>query len=108
MSVGIAQRWEHTFSKNKQKLVQLSKNLVDEVWKDRPAENISPAMVHPLEFAGCSIHEKLYELRTKLDQEKANGIVITALDEVCHSRLVVTSFLPYREAKFMCFQIETA
>lgn len=90
MSVENAHRWEQTFSKNKQKLVQLSKNLVDEVWKNRPAENMSPAMIQTLAFAGRSIAEKLVELRIKLRQEKADGIVVTALDEVFHSSYLFT------------------
>ncbi|KAE8680642.1 putative Minor allergen Alt a [Hibiscus syriacus] len=54
------------------KLVQTSSNLVDEVWKNRP----------PAEFAGRSVAEKLKDLREKLANEKACGLIITALDEV--------------------------
>lgn len=56
-------------------------NLVDEVWKDRPPVEINPVIVHPLEFAGRSVEEKLKDLRQKLIQEKARGIIFTALDE---------------------------
>eukprot|EP00262_Sarcandra_glabra_P012696 TRINITY_DN3323_c0_g1_i2.p1 TRINITY_DN3323_c0_g1~~TRINITY_DN3323_c0_g1_i2.p1 ORF type:complete len:562 (-),score=107.39 TRINITY_DN3323_c0_g1_i2:342-2027(-) len=82
VSVETAQRWEHTFSKKKQKLIQLSTNLVDEVWKNRPSPEIHPVVVHPLEFAGRAVEEKLRDLREKLAQVKAYGIIITALDEV--------------------------
>ncbi|XP_077233252.1 aminopeptidase P1 isoform X2 [Tasmannia lanceolata] len=82
VSVETAQRWEQTFSKKKQKLIQLSTNLVDIVWKTRPSPEIHPIIVQPLEFAGCSVAEKLEDLRGKLAQEKAYGILITTLDEV--------------------------
>ncbi|KAL5987100.1 hypothetical protein ACLOJK_041096 [Asimina triloba] len=82
ISVDTAQSWEHTFLKNKQKLVQLSTNLVDEVWKTRPPQEIRPVIVQPLEFAGCSIAEKLKDLREKLAQENAYAIIVTTLDEV--------------------------
>lgn len=82
VSAETAQRWEHAFSKNKQKLIQLSSNLVDEVWKDRPPVEIAPVVVHPLEFTGRSVAKKLKDLREKLEQEKAYGIILTALDEV--------------------------
>ncbi|OAY71234.1 putative Xaa-Pro aminopeptidase P [Ananas comosus] len=82
VSVETAQRYEHAFAKNKQKLFQLSTNLVDEVWKDRPPVEIRPVSIHPLEVAGHSVAEKLEDLREKLLQEKTNGIVITTLDEV--------------------------
>ncbi|XP_072991171.1 aminopeptidase P1 [Typha latifolia] len=82
VSVNTAQRWEQAFSKKNQKLFQLSANLVDEVWKDRPLEDIHPVNVHPLEFAGRSVAEKLKDLREALLHENASGIVIAALDEV--------------------------
>lgn len=43
---------------------------------------MSPVVVHPLEFAGRSVSEKLEDLRAKLKQESARGLVIAALDEV--------------------------
>ncbi|CAA7404257.1 unnamed protein product [Spirodela intermedia] len=82
ISVDTARRWETAFSKKNQNLVQLANDLVDEVWKDRPAEEILPVSIQQLEFSGLSVSEKLKDLRGKLTQEKAYGIVITALDEV--------------------------
>ncbi|KAA8531828.1 hypothetical protein F0562_006455 [Nyssa sinensis] len=82
ISVDTAQKWEHTFAKKQQKLVQTSTNLVDEVWKNRPAAKINPVIVQPLEFAGRSVANKLKDLREKLIQEKARAIIITTLDEV--------------------------
>ncbi|XVF17852.1 hypothetical protein REPUB_Repub10bG0160600 [Reevesia pubescens] len=82
VSVDTAQRWERAFAKKQQRLVQTSANLVDEVWKNRPPAEINPVVAHPLEFAGHSVAEKLKDLREKLVNEKACGIIITALDEV--------------------------
>ncbi|XP_078442040.1 aminopeptidase P1 [Wolffia australiana] len=82
VSVDTARRWESVFIKKRQKLVQLANDLVDEVWKDRPAEEILPVSVQPLEFSGRSVSEKIRNLRGRLSQEKAYAIVITALDEV--------------------------
>ncbi|KAG1342114.1 Aminopeptidase P1 [Cocos nucifera] len=82
VSVETAQRWEQAFLKKKQKLFQLSSNLVDEVWKDRPSADILPVTIHPLKFSGRTVAEKLKDLRKKLKVEKANAIIITALDEV--------------------------
>jgi Xaa-Pro aminopeptidase len=82
VSVDTAQRWERAFAKKRQKLVETTKDLVDEVWKNRPPLEINPVIIHPLEFAGCSVMDKLHDLREKLIQEKARGIIITALDEV--------------------------
>nr|XP_010943162.1 aminopeptidase P1 isoform X1 [Elaeis guineensis] len=82
VSVETAQRWEQAFLKKKQKLFQLSSNLVDEVWKDRPSADILPVTIHPLKFSGRTVAEKLKDLRKKLKVEKANAIIVTALDEV--------------------------
>eukprot|EP00250_Pteridium_aquilinum_P005032 c15192_g1_i1 orf=59-2065(+) len=82
VSVEIAQQWQKAFNKKGQRLVQLEKDLVDEVWKDRPQPTIYPLAVHPIQFAGKSSEEKLTELRAKLSETKASAIVITTLDEV--------------------------
>lgn len=82
VSVDTAKKWERAFSKKQQKLVQTSVNLVDEVWTSRPPPEINPVLVHPLKFAGRSVSEKLKDLRDKLLQEKARGVVFTTLDEV--------------------------
>lgn len=82
VSVDTAQRWMQAFSRSRQKLIQLSVNLVDEIWRDRPAAEIRPVTLQPFKFAGCTVADKLKDLRGKLVQEKAHGIVVTALDEV--------------------------
>ena len=82
ISVDSAQRYDHAFSKKHQTLFQLSIDLVDEVWMDRPPVEPRPVIVHPVEFAGRSVSEKIKELREKLLHEKATAIIITALDEV--------------------------
>ncbi|CAJ2646349.1 unnamed protein product [Trifolium pratense] len=82
ISIDTAQRWERAFAKKQQKLVQTTKNLVDEVWSTRPQEEINAAVVQPLKFAGRSVTDKLKDLRKKLVQEHACGIIFTALDEV--------------------------
>ncbi|KAJ4962498.1 hypothetical protein NE237_022437 [Protea cynaroides] len=82
VSIDTAQRWEHAFAKKQQRIVPTCSNLVDEVWKNRPPPEINPVIIHPLEFAGCAVAEKLKDLREKLAKEKASGIIIAALDEV--------------------------
>ncbi|KAI4995781.1 hypothetical protein ZWY2020_037869 [Hordeum vulgare] len=98
ISVDSAQRYEQAFLKKNQTLFQLSSDLVDAVWKHRPPNDATPVIVHPIEFAGRSVAQKMKELREKLQHEKASGIIITALDEgngvhyspVVHSYAIVT------------------
>ncbi|KAI5072213.1 hypothetical protein GOP47_0012319 [Adiantum capillus-veneris] len=82
VSVESAQQWQQAFSKKNQRLVQLEKDLIDEVWKDRPQSSVYPVAVHPIQFAGKPSENKLAELRAKLSENKASALVITALDEV--------------------------
>ncbi|AEE86698.1 unnamed protein product [Arabidopsis thaliana] len=82
VSVDTANRWGKSFAKKNQKLITTTTDLVDEVWKSRPPSEMSPVVVHPLEFAGRSVSHKFEDLRAKLKQEGARGLVIAALDEV--------------------------
>ncbi|KAJ7944332.1 putative Xaa-pro aminopeptidase [Quillaja saponaria] len=82
ISIDTAQRWERAFVNKQQKLVQTTKNLVDEVWTDQPPAEINAVVIQPLEFSGRSVADKLNDLREKLVKEKACGIIVTALDEV--------------------------
>lgn len=85
ISIDTAQRWQRAFAEKQQKLVRTTKNLVDEVWTNRPPAEIDAVVVQPLKFAGRSVADKLKDLRKKLVQEHAWGIIFTALDEVSFS-----------------------
>lgn len=95
ISIDTAQRWERAFTVKQQKLVQTIKNLVDEVWTNRPPAKTNAVNVHPLEFAGRSIADKLKFLREKLVLEKARGIIFTALDEVSILSTFHFVYFPY-------------
>ncbi|KAL8200469.1 hypothetical protein R6Q57_011808 [Mikania cordata] len=71
ISVETAQKWKSLFAKKQQNLVPTTRNLVDEVWKDRPQAEINPVHVHPLKFSGCSVSDKLKDLRENLKKENA-------------------------------------
>ncbi|KAL0378096.1 UNVERIFIED_CONTAM: Aminopeptidase P1 [Sesamum radiatum] len=70
VDIWMADKWERAFAKKQQKLIQTTTNLVDQVWTSRPPAEINPVIVHPLEFAGRSVEDKLKDLREKLVQEK--------------------------------------
>ncbi|KAL6498131.1 actin patch protein [Orobanche gracilis] len=82
ISVDTAQKWERAFAKKQQKLIKTTTNIVDEVWLNRPLPEANPVMLHPLEFSGRSVEDKLKSLRNELMREKACAIIFTALDEV--------------------------
>ena len=60
-------------------------NLVDQVWGGaRPPMPTSPFRVHPLEYAGKSIAEKVDEIRDEMEDKKTTLSVFSALDDVAY------------------------
>ena len=58
-------------------------NLVDRIWHDQPAPPMSPAKVHPLEFAGESHTDKCARLGAALRDKSESAAVITLPDSLC-------------------------
>lgn len=82
-SFDAAEELREDISKKNHELVLLSKiNLVDEIWKDRPAPPFQPVRLHELKYAGVDVIWKLYWLRSQLANAGCSSIVITQLDEI--------------------------
>ncbi|XP_053678694.1 xaa-Pro aminopeptidase ApepP-like [Anopheles nili] len=64
------------------RLITLERNLVDIVWNNRPPQTAEP--LRPLEhaYSGRYASEKIQDLRNTLQEQSANAIVISALDEI--------------------------
>ncbi|XP_048237381.1 xaa-Pro aminopeptidase 1-like [Haliotis rufescens] len=67
---------------NGHSLVQVSQNLVDMVWEDRPPPPNNPLLVLAQEYTGQTWQEKVKRVREKLHSKQATAIAITALDEI--------------------------
>ena len=65
-------------------IVTLQSNLVDEIWEDRPAVPTSPFRVHPLEYAGKTVADKVKSIRSEMAEKKATMSVFSALDDVAY------------------------
>ena len=52
------------------------------VWKDRPSIPNGTIVLHPLEYAGESTTSKINRIREYLQAHHADGLLITALDEI--------------------------
>jgi len=75
--------WNELHSKLNQsgrKLLDLP--LLKNVWTDRGTEVKNPVFVHPIERAGKSVHQKLADIRTKMDEENATKHIVSSLDDV--------------------------
>lgn len=57
-------------------------DLLSRIWTDRPDMPRRPIIAHPLEFAGETVSSKLDRLRRSLIRQHADGMLMTALDEI--------------------------
>lgn len=57
-------------------------DLVDLVWKDRPSISMEPVWELDVMYAGKSRAEKIQDVRAKMQEEKADYLLVTALDEI--------------------------
>jgi len=64
-------------------LVTLPNNLVDVAWgEDQPPLPSAPVRLHPEQWAGQSVGQKLAGMRAKMSAAGAGGLVVSTLDEV--------------------------
>lgn len=60
-------------------------NLIDPIWgENRPEVPSSPFRVHPLEYAGVSVSDKIKKIRKEMESKKATLSVFSALDDVVY------------------------
>jgi len=59
-------------------------NIVDSIWKDRPALPKNPFRVHPMKYAGMSIEDKVTKIRSEMKEKKATLSVFSALDDIAY------------------------
>lgn len=78
-----------------------NENPVDAVWPDRPALPATPFRVHPLQYAGASVAEKLSLVSAEMAARTATLAVFAALDDVAY-------LLNLRAADVACCPVGTA
>ena len=55
---------------------------LERIWRDRPAIPADKVVIQPLQLAGEPAHEKLARIRKALREDHADGILISALDDI--------------------------
>jgi Xaa-Pro aminopeptidase len=55
---------------------------LQQIWKDRPAIPDNKIFIHPLQYAGESCIDKIGRIRTELRRCHADGMLISALDDI--------------------------
>lgn len=66
----------------KQVQLHVTEDLVDLIWKDRPALSKEPIWILSEKYAGKSRSKKLFEVRKSLADTKADYLILTSLDDI--------------------------
>lgn len=83
-TIDTFRRIDRKLQESGRKLIPLLEdgNLVDKVWKDRPAPPAAPVRVHPLQWAGETVGAKITKLREQMAAASCDVLLATMLDEV--------------------------
>lgn len=74
-------------------LVPLDENLIDLVWRDRPARAANPVFVLPVKYTGKPAQEKFADIVQFLNSKIYEGIILTELDEIaCNYGFLLKGF----------------
>ena len=57
-------------------------DILNRVWADRPPVPLNKVEIHPLEYAGESVAEKLSRIRTEMRRAGASCMLVTQLDDI--------------------------
>lgn len=57
-------------------------NPASELWNGRPDLPDNPVEIQPIELAGKSVGDKLADIRKGLQRQKADGLIVSQLDEI--------------------------
>lgn len=60
------------------------KDLIGEIWQDRPAMKLSKAFVFGIEYSGEEAKSKIEKVRAMLKEKHLDSTVIGALEDVCY------------------------
>lgn len=61
---------------------EVSEDLIDKIWKDRPEKPCTEVILHDVKYAGQSREEKLAEVSKEMKALGANHYVISGLDDI--------------------------
>lgn len=81
----VTERFVRTIAEKtekKQITFEGGEDLVDYIWSDRPAVSTEPVRELDVKYTGRSREEKLSDVREKMRREKADVLLLTALDEI--------------------------
>jgi Xaa-Pro aminopeptidase len=82
LSVAGAEAFEETLGDAGSKVRYISRNLVDQLWKDQPEPSLAPIKIHSSRYAGEGVRSKLKRLREAMKEQGAQAHVMGTLDTI--------------------------
>ncbi|OGT25588.1 MAG: hypothetical protein A3I77_04720 [Gammaproteobacteria bacterium RIFCSPLOWO2_02_FULL_42_14] len=95
MSIVEQELWSKALSQTHSELTAIPENLVDTIWKDRPAHQYQPAHVLDEKYTGLSVSHKLKMIRDEMKKIGADHFIISPLDEIAWLFNIRGSDVPY-------------
>lgn len=81
--------------KNKNISIVYDKDLVDQIWDDRPVLSKEAAFLLDVKYAGKSFADKLQDLRDKIKEKGATSHIISTLDDIAWLFNIRGNDIPY-------------
>ena len=81
MSINSVESLKGTFAQKGIKVVS-SEDLIDKIWKDRPAFPSGKAFLHPVKYAGLGRKEKFENIRNEMEKKGVDYHLFASLDDL--------------------------
>lgn len=75
--------------------IPVSRNPIDNLWKDRPSPPLNPLQIHDLHYAGVSCEEKRSQVAATLQKKKVEAALLTAPESIAWLLNIRGSDLPH-------------
>ncbi|EGR30788.1 xaa-pro aminopeptidase, putative [Ichthyophthirius multifiliis] len=73
---------QNDFKQRNIELLPIEPNLIDEIWINKPEDQIKQISIHDMQFACQSTKDKIYKLKEILKEQNSNQILTSQLDEI--------------------------
>lgn len=82
MSVSMQQALKKSFEGKPIELKPLQKNIVDDVWDERPEQPANPVFHLSKKYTGQTVEEKISTIRNQIKEKGASVLPVTKLDQI--------------------------
>lgn len=92
----IWHKWDHHLQSLKFiRLLKLNRNLIDDIWSERPAPNLDPITIQPVSKAGEPFGSKLSAVRQTLRSHECDAMIVTSSTEIAYLLNLRGNDLPF-------------